>query len=567
MKKRPTIPALNPHDLHIPEDGADTVYRANPVVTFDPERPRAEAVAVKNGSVVAVGSTSDVEQWIGQDTNVVDFGDAALLPGLTDAHVHPIWGVTSMAIGVDLTGLDTMQSVTTRLQESEPVGPDEWVLGWGLDPNVFDGPMSGRSFEETLENRPVYLRLRDVHSAIVSPRALKLAAITGRETFADKSSVDLADDGLPSGLLLELSAMALIESCLPRTTFEETTAAVLSQLRKMASVGLTGGHVMDFVEGSRDILEAIERTADLPVRLRLSPMCTPDMDEAQWKDLLDLQGLHGRRWHVEGIKFMIDGTIDNGTAWLEEPDIHGENTEAIWNDPATYQRAVRYFIGMGIPTATHAIGDAAVRYVLDAIGGAEKSGSNIPNRIEHIETIPDDLVHEFARLGVVASMQPIHATHHTRADRTDNWSARVGDERASHGWRCRDLRDIGVTLALGSDWPVTPVDPRAMMADSQLRRPVAKPNIDPVQPEQALTALMAYEGYTTHAAMAAGRQHSEGTIKVGYRADFTVLASNPLLLNAEAQAANSVVATIIDGQAQFIVGEHRRVDVAQRTEQ
>ncbi|MBY4039263.1 amidohydrolase [Rhodococcus fascians] len=554
---RSAFSAPNQQDQHISTNGADTVYRANPVVTFDPERPRAEAVAVKDGSVVAVGSTSDVEQWIGRDTDVVDFGNAALLPGLTDAHVHPIWGVTSMAIGIDLTGLDTMQSVTTRLQEGEPVGPDEWVLGWGLDPNVFDGPMSGRSFEETLQNRPVYLRLRDVHSAIVSPRALELAGITGRETFADKSSVDLADDGMPSGLLLELSAMALIESYLPSPTFEETTAAVLSQLRTMASVGLTGGHVMDFVEGSRDILDAIERTTDLPVRLRFSPMCTPDMDEDRWSELLDLQGLHGRRWYVEGIKFMIDGTIDNGTAWLEEPDIHGENTEAIWKDPATYQRAVRYFIGAGVPTATHAIGDAAVRYVLDAIGGAEKVRPDVPNRIEHIETIPDDLVHEFARLGVVASMQPIHATHHTRADRTDNWSARLGDERASHGWRCRDLRDIGVTLALGSDWPVTPVDPRAMMADSQLRRPVAKPDVEPVQPEQALTALMAYEGYTTHAALAAGQQNSEGKIKVGHRADFTVLASDPLQLTAEAQAVNSIVSTVIDGRIQFSDGQLR----------
>ncbi len=536
---------------------ADTVYRAARVVTFDPDRAQAEAVAVKNGTIVAVGSFAGVRLWIGPDTEVLDFGDVAMLPGLTDAHVHPIWGITGIAKGIDLTGLDTLHDVTARLQESDPIGPEEWILGWGLDPNIFNGPMSGRSFKESLQNRPVYLRLRDVHSAIVSPRALELAGITGEETFADKSLVELADDGRPSGLLLELSAMALIEPYLPSFTFEETTAAVLTQLKTMASLGLTGGHVMDFTEGSQEILEAIERATDLPVRLRLSPMCTPDMDEGQWKNLLNLQGLGGRRWQVEGIKFMIDGTIDNGTAWLEDPDIHGENTEAIWKDPSAYRRAVQYFIAAGIPTATHAIGDAAVRYVLDAIGAAEQSESQVPHRIEHIETIPDDLVQEFARLGVIASMQPVHATHHTRADRTDTWSARLGEERASHGWRCRDLRDIGVTLALGSDWPVTPVDPRAMMADSQLRRPVEKPDIQPVQPEQALTALMAYEGYTTHAARAAGHQDSAGKIKVGYRADFTILGADPLQLTPEQQASNPVIATVIAGRPQFINQEHR----------
>lgn len=530
---------------------ADTVYLASSVVTFDQDKPAAQAIAVKDGVTIAVTDRDEVTTLIGPATEVVDFGEAAILPGLTDAHVHPIWGVTGIAIGTDLTGIGTLEEVTTRLQESQPIGQEEWILGWGLDPNVFDGPMSGRSFKGSLQNHPVYLRLRDAHSAIVSPRALELAGITGKEKFADNSLVELAQDGQPSGALLELSAMALVEPCLPKFSFKETTAAVLSQLSTMASSGLTGGHVMDFVHGSREILEAIEETTDLPIRLRLSPMCTPDMDREEWQNLLELQGLHGRRWAVEGIKFMIDGTIDNGTAWLEHPDILGENTESIWKDPDSYREAVKYFAAAAVPTATHAIGDAAVRYALEAIAEARTLNPIATHRIEHIETIPDDLVQEFSRLGVIASMQPVHATHHTKADRTDNWSIRIGEERASNGWRCRDLRDLGVTLALGSDWPVTPVDPRAMMADAQLRRPVERPQAAPVQPEQALTALMAYEGYTTHAAIAAGRQDIQGKIKPGYLADFTVLAVNPLELTPVQQACNPVFSTVIDGRLQF----------------
>src|SRR5690606_14436819 len=125
-------------------------------------------------------------------------------------------------------------------------------------------------------------------------------------------------------------------------------------------------------------------------------------------------------------------------------------------------------------------------------------------------------------------------------------------ERRARGWRCRDLRDIGVTLALGSDWPVTPYDPRAMMADSILRRPVERPHMKPVQPEQALTNRMALEGYTTHAARAEGRPEEAGRIAPGYRADVTLLAADPLACTPEELAAARVLGTFVAGSAQYV---------------
>ncbi|NUL44641.1 amidohydrolase [Cellulosimicrobium funkei] len=527
---------------------ADLLITADTIETFDPANPTARAIAVSDGTIIAVGEVQDLEPLVGPETNVVEFGDAAVLPGLTDAHVHPIWGVTTLARGTDLTGVATLEEATRRLAATEPIGEQGWILGWGVDPNMFGTPMSGRSFAETLPGRPVYLRLRDAHSAIVSPRGIELAGITGEETFPDKSFVEVAEDGKPSGLLLELSAMALMDSVLPRLTFDETVQAVETQLHAMADVGLTGGHVMDFGEGSGEILKAIEARGDLPLRLRFSPMCVPGMHSDQWQELASMQKTGGRGWQIEGIKFFIDGTVDNGTAWLEHPDVYGENEESVWNDPQEYAKALRYFIQRGIPTATHAIGDAAVRHVLDAIESAGDARLLAPHRIEHIETVPDEIIDRFARLGVIASMQPVHATHHTLADGSDNWSVRLGPERAARGWRCRDLRNIGVTLALGSDWPVTPVDPRAMLADAQLRRPVERPHVAPVQPDQALTALQSYEGYTTHAARAAGHEKTRGAIKIGYVADLTVLAANPLRLSPEQQARNCVIATVVAGR-------------------
>ncbi|MFF0747143.1 amidohydrolase [Streptomyces sp. NPDC004111] len=529
---------------------ADTVYLAAHIETFDEQRPTARAVAVRGERILAVGGPEVLDAHRGPATEVVDFGAATLLPGLTDAHSHPVGGVTGLARGADLTDL-TLPAVIEALRATEPLGEQGWLLGWGLDPNVFaDGPMNGRVFAEALEGRPVHLRLRDAHSAVASPAALALAGIRGGETFADSSSVELGPDGTPTGLLLEAGAMGLMDPVLPRFTFEDDVEAVLDRLRQMAACGLTGAHVMDLADGTLELLEAIEERTELPLRLRLSPWCMPGTGVADWDALCSLQGRHGRRWTVEGVKFFVDGTIDNGTAWLEHPDVYGENQEPAWRDPGSYARALRYFVRAGIPTATHAIGDAGVAHALAAIEGAGDARHLVPHRIEHIETVPDELVEEFVRLGVVASMQPVHGTHHTRADRTDNWSVRLGEERAARGWRCRDLRDRGVTLALGSDWPVTPSDPRAMMADAQLRRPVERPGCAPVQPEQALTARMAHEGYTTHAAAAAGHAGHAGRVKEGHLADLTVLAANPLTLTPEQQAVNPVLATVVQGRIQ-----------------
>ncbi|HKT55251.1 MAG TPA: amidohydrolase family protein, partial [Microbacterium sp.] len=306
-------------------------------------------------------------------------------------------------------------------------------------------------------------------------------------------------------------------------------------------------HVMDFADDSRALVEALESDGDLPVRLRFSPMVLGGASAADLAAVAALQRTGGRRWGVHGVKFFIDGTIDNGSAWLEHPDVYGQGTTSVWSDPAAYADALGYFVERGIPTATHAIGDRGVHYVLDALEATGAARLLAAHRIEHIETIPDELVARFRALGVAASMQPIHGTHHTRADRTDNWSVRLGPERAARGWRCRDIRDAGGILALGSDWPITPYDPRAMMADAILRRPALRPDVAPVQPEQALTALMALEGYTSHAAAAAGLSDVTGTITPGKRADLTVFAADPLATPPEDLAHVPVLDTVLDG--------------------
>ncbi|MFM9370601.1 amidohydrolase [Streptomyces sp. Da 82-17] len=545
---------------------ADVLVRVAHVENLDdhPEDDHADLpgaprlVAVRDGRILAVGGEEVAAAHQGPDTRVHDFPDGVLLPGLTDAHAHPVWGSIEIGSGIDLSGADSLEAVLDLVAAALEDRPDDaWVTGYDLDLNHFDGTPSGAVLGERFPGRAVSLMTVDAHALVVSPRVVELAGLTGRETFADKSSVEVDADGRPTGYILELQAMDLVFAHYPEIDDDTAAAYVLTQLRHLAACGLTGLHALDFTDPSERVYRSIEVDGELPLRIRCSPLVPADSGPAAWERAARLQGRRGRRWYVDGVKFMLDGTADHGTAWFEQPDCHGENDTALWRDVDAYRRAVHFFAARGIATATHAIGDRAVRVALDAIAETKAVAvPRAPHRIEHLESLPDDLLPRFAELDVVASLQPAHGTRHTRADGTDNWSRRIGPERAARGWRTRDLLDHGACVALGSDWPIGPGDPRTALADAQLRRPVDEPGTPPVQPGQALTAREAYAAMTRATARAAGRPGDLGRVAPGQLADFTVLAANPLHLDPEAQAANPVLATAVGGDVQYHSDPH-----------
>lgn len=385
---------------------------------------------------------------------------------------------------------------------------------------------------------------------LASRRALELAGVDGPRTFDQASAEVVCDErGRPTGLLQEDAACELVERVAPQPTREERRDRLATTLRAMAASGLTGGHVMDANGDSLALFSELDAAGELALRLRVAPWCQPGTDAEGVRALIEQQGAGGTLWRTDGVKIFMDGTIDNGTAWLERPDCHGESTHAFWPDPEVYTRIIGELHRAGVPTSTHAIGDAAVRHVLDAVEKAQAaSGIGARHRVEHIETVPDDTLGRFAALGVIASMQPTHCCDFTRADHTDNWSRRLGEERASRAWRCRDLQDSGATVVLGSDWPIAPYPPLGVMAGARHRRPSRDLTQDPHGAEQALTPLEALQGLTVNAAYAAGEEHEAGRIAVGRRADLTVLADNPLTTADTALPDLPVLLTVLDGR-------------------
>ncbi|MER7624254.1 amidohydrolase [Streptomyces sp. NPDC126503] len=506
----------------------------------DPHPTGHTAVAVHGGLITAIGSDAEARAWAGPGTETVDLAGATLTPGLTDSHSHPVWGL-EMFTGTDLSAVTDLEGLRAALRTAER--RDGWIIGHGLDHNVFGGRPVHRSLvEDVLDGTPALLRLYDGHSALANEAALKAAGIDGPRAFDQRSEIVCDPDGRPTGHLIEHAAMDLMTPVLPAQPYAERRDRLVGLLSAMAATGLTGAHVMDL--GGHDVpglLAAVEEDGELPLRLRLAPWCMPGATAGELDAFVRLQERAGRLWRVGGVKFFMDGTVEGGTAWLEHADCHGRGTEAFWPDPEAYSAAVRHLHRAGVGTATHAIGDAAVRHVLDTVEALGPGGPR--HRIEHIETVPDDQLGRFAALGVVASMQPPH-TAYTRADHTDQWSRRLGEERAGRAWRCRDLRDAGAHLALGSDWPIAHYDARQVLATARAPRGAASAR-------HGLTGLMALEGMTTHAAFAAGEEAVAGRIAPGFRADLTAFAADPVEAPADEVEQIPVRLTVAGGRITY----------------
>lgn len=521
------------------------LFVARQVHTLDPAAPAATAVLVEDGRVVAVGEAADLRR---PGVDVVDLEDAVVTPGLVDGHVHPVSGL-ELTDGVDLTDALDLDAVGALLAEERArLAPGAWLKGWGLNPVVFGGAApTAEDLGPAFAGIPGYVQIYDGHAAIASREALALAGIDGPIGFASSSRVDLDADGRPTGYLVEADACDVVERVIPPLTRAEQADRFRALLRGMAAVGLTGMHAMDFRDPSRELVMLLEETGDLPLRIGFNPMLMPEDDGPD--AVLALQGLGGRRWRVEGVKLMVDGTIDHGTGWLEYADTHGEGLDPLWRDVDRFREVVTTLHRAGVSCAVHAIGDRGVRQVLELfVELRERHGALARHRIEHIETIPDDVVKLFGGDAAAASMQPLHCTCFNNADRSDSWSQRLGDVRVDNGFRWNDIRAAGGVVALGSDWPIAPYDPRWTMADARLRRRFDRPAMEPIRPEQALSAVHALEGYTTQAALASGEEGHRGRIATGFDADLTIWGADPLTVAAEELGTIEVRGTVVAGE-------------------
>jgi predicted amidohydrolase YtcJ len=314
------------------------------------------------------------------------------------------------------------------------------------------------------------------------------------------------------------------------------------------SVAFRGGDAV-----AADLLAAMEAEDDLALRVFLHQFVYPTTSDDAFAAILAAGTKagkeSGRRWRADGVKFMIDGVIDTGTAWLDEPDLQGAGVEPMWPDVQRFRSRVAQAHAAGFSVATHAIGDRGVRETLDAYAGLP-GGPQGRCRVEHIEMVPDATLKRFAAESVVASVQPSHVRW-LKPDLSDPWSRRLDVPRCSHAFRSGDIVASGALTVLGSDWPVAPFDPRQGFFAAEARRAHDVDNERPIGASASMSGEQALAGYTRNSALATGEGDRAGLIREGYRADLVLWAEDPSQVAVRDVVQLPVLLTVVDGVAVF----------------
>lgn len=464
------------------------------------------AVVVRDGRVDAVlDDPAAAEPFVGPDTRVLR-GDR-VTAGMVDAHAHPL-GLGRTLSELDLVGVGSYAETLWRVAGAAGSG---WLFGRGWDQNDWSDPPAGgwplaADLERIHPGRPIALRRVDGHATWASPAALASAGIGPDTPDPDGGRIVRDADGRPTGVLID-AAVDLLKP--PAPSPEARRDHLRLGVRKMLEVGLTGAHQMGASDEELLLLEAADRAGELPVRIWV--YVDPGTRAA---NRLAAQGpWAGDHLAVVGVKAYADGALGSRGAWLSAPytDEPGTVGNRLTSPEALAELAVTT-LGGGASVAVHAIGDRAVTEALDAFAAARAAHperADVPLRIEHAQVVrPEDLP-RFAALGVVASVQPSHATSDAP------WAeARLGPERLRWSYAWRALADAGAPLALGSDFPIETPDPGHGLWAATTR--------GGWRTDQALTLDEALAGFTSGAARAVRADDRLGALAVGRPADLTV---------------------------------------------
>jgi len=532
---------------------ADILIVHAKVYTLDPQKPWAQAIAIRRGKIQAVGRDEEVERYRGIGTKRIDAGGKLVLPGFTDCHIHFLDG--SLNLGrADLEGAKDPAEIQERLRAYAAKHPDDaWILGHGWNYAMFGQEIlpHKKYLDGLFPERPVFLDGYDGHTYWANSKAMFLAGI-GKETPNPPNGEIVHDPqtGEPTGALKE-SAGELVEKVIPKPDRVAKLRALRSGLKWANQNGLTRVHSagQDFPE--LDLFDELRQEKQLSVRFYIAYFQDPP--ELRKQDIEVMEAAR-KKYHDEWIdvgvvKFMLDGVVESHTAAFLEPysDDPSANGPLFW-DPAKYQSAVAEMDKRGFQIFTHAIGDKAIRTAFDAYEFTEKKNhdKNRRPRIEHIEDINSADISRFGGLGVIASMQPLHS--YPDNDTLDVWARNVGPERASRAWVWKSISEAGGRLAFGSDWPVVTLNPWQGIQTAVTRQTAEGTPKEGFVPSQRLSVAQAVEGYTLGAAYAGRREKTEGSLMVDKVADVIMVDRNIFEIDPHTIGGTKVVTTIVGGK-------------------
>jgi hypothetical protein len=535
----------------VPSEAADLALRSGAVYTLDGARTWAQAVAIRAGRIVYVGTDAGLASHVGVRTRVVDLHGRMLLPGFQDAHIHPI-SSGIQANSCDLSGVKSVAEYVEAVRQYAAAHPEEaWITGGGWLMSTF-GP-GGRARRELLDavvpNRPVYLTSSDGHTVWVNTRALELAHITADTPDPPDGRIDRdPETHEPLGTLQE-GASAPVDAVLPQPTSAQRIAGLEYALRLLNGYGITAMQDAAVYEEDLKTYRALERRGALSVHV---------VAALWWEHTEGLEQIGRferlRRQYRSAlvdpgtVKIMQDGVMENYTAVLLEPyDLPGEVRGIPMVEPELLREAVTRLDAAGFQVHFHAVGDGAVREALDAIATARAHNGDLGHRhhLAHLELIDPADVPRFRELGAAANFQPLWAY-------ADDYITQLtipflGPERSGRLYPIGSVYRSGAVVAFGSDWSVSSANPLEEIQVAVTRMDPAG-GTEPLLPQERIALPEALAAFTINTAWVNRLEKETGSIEVGKRADLVVLDRNLFAIPVTEIAHTRALVTLFGGR-------------------
>lgn len=521
---------------------ADLILTHARVLTMDPACPRAEAVAIAGERILAAGSAAQIAALAGPETRIIDAGGCSLLPGFFEGHVHVGLG------GADLTHLHIghlhgAQAVGAAFRDFAAANPDmPLLMAQEAHYGILDKPATRHDLDAMIADRPIAMMSPDLHTVWANTAALRAAGLLNGAPMPHGHEVVMAEDGFASGELREFEAfgpliayagegrinlgIATGEEPDPDPTSAERAAdkaLLFKGMMHCAAQGVTSLVNMDGNRYTLDLLAEMQAEGRLPLRVKVPFHFKPHMELAALERASAMAAEFDGDWISSGfVKMFMDGVIDSRTAYLlqDYPDQPGHRAEPLF-PPERFAEIATEIDRRGLQIAVHAIGDGAVRVVIDGYQAARTASGprDSRHRIEHIELIHPADVPRLGALGITASLQPPHAPGAMDFPLQPTLS-RIGAARWPDAYLCRSLGEAGAHIAFSSDWPVADVSVLRGIAAALTRVP-----FDSARDER-LSLIQVLHAYTAGGAWAAHRDHVTGALRPGLAADLVMLGGD-----------------------------------------
>jgi predicted amidohydrolase YtcJ len=516
------------------------------VVTLDKKTPKASAVAVRDGKIVAVGSDAQIKKLIGPETKVIDLKGKTLVPGLTDSHLHLVNLGVSL-VRIDLADSKNEDDAAALVKSQAGRFTSEWIRGRKWDQNKWPSKKfpTAESLDKVVKDRPVSLTRVDGHAIWVNSKAMELAGVDDKTQDPPGGKIIRDGAGHPTGVFLD-KAMDLVAKKIPKLSRSEIEQALQGSFQQLLSFGLTTVHDAGVDPDTYEVLQSMAKEKKLPLRIYVLIDGSNKEWVTHWLDVGPQIEKENPYLTVRGFKLFADGALGSRGAALTRPysdDPH--NTGLMQYTQKEIADFSKRALKAGFQVATHAIGDKANNVVLNAYEEAFQTNTKSTDprfRVEHAQILDPKDIGRFKKLGVIASMQGTHCTSDMP------WvHDRIGVKRAEGAYAWRSLLRAGVKIANGSDAPVESANPILGYYASVTRQDVTGKPPGGWHPNQRMTPMEALRSFTLDAAYSSFEEDLKGSIEVGKLADFTVLSDNILNISNSRLPAVKADMTIVGG--------------------